>query len=76
MGIGMVLNLLFWGTLIYLVFRFVNRSDNNSCCTGHAQHGNQLINQPESAEEILRQRYARGEITQEQYRQMLETLRK
>jgi len=76
MGIGMFLNLLFWGALIYLAFRFFERGGYGGSPAGHGTHGSHLNTLPQSAEEILRQRYARGEITQEQYRQMLETLRK
>lgn len=72
MGIGMVLNVLFWGALIYLAFRYLGRGGYG----GHGTHDTHLNHPPKSAEEILRQRYARGEITQEQYRQILETLRK
>ena len=76
MGIGMILNLLFWGTLIYLAVRYFNRRGTSNCCAGHDQHSTNLSTQTESAEEILRQRYARGEITREQYLEMLETLHK
>ena len=31
--------------------------------------------QPSSSEDILKMRYARGELTEEQYQQMLQTLR-
>ena len=64
MGFGMMGGmLLFWGILIALAVwlvrgLFQTKSPNST-------------SQPQSARQILEQRYARGEITQEQYRLML-----
>lgn len=66
MGIGMLFNILFWGALIYLAIRFLNKGG----------FGGFTGNQGETPEEILRKRYARGEITREEYQQMLEDLKK
>ncbi|MFZ3171848.1 MAG: SHOCT domain-containing protein [Carboxydocellales bacterium] len=76
MGIGMLLNALFWGAIIYFVYRFFDRRNDNHYSAGPSQQASNLTNRSDNAEEILRQRYARGEVTQEQYLQMLETLRK
>lgn len=66
MGIGMLFNLLFWGALIYLAIRFLNKGG----------FGTFTRNQEEAPEEILRKRYARGDISREEYQQMLEDLKK
>ncbi|WP_242947944.1 SHOCT domain-containing protein [Carboxydocella sp. ULO1] len=66
MGIGMLFNILFWGVLIYLAIRFLNKGGFGSFGGNHG----------ETPEEILRKRYARGEITREEYQQMLEDLKK
>ncbi|MDA8210395.1 MAG: SHOCT domain-containing protein [Clostridia bacterium] len=79
MGIGMIFTVLFWGALIYLAVRYFRCGSLGGGCGGHGTHSSHFNTDPgpqESAEEILRRRYAQGEITQEQYRQMQETLRK
>ena len=52
--------ILFWGVLIFAVFRFRGR--------GGWQRGH-------SAEDVLAERYARGEITVEEYRERLSVLK-
>ncbi len=51
---------LFWGAVIFAVFRF--RRDSGS----HRGH---------SAEDVLAERYARGEVTVEEYRERLNVLK-
>jgi len=58
MGFGAIIMLLFWGAIIWLVFSFLNAGTKKSEET------------PESALTILKKRYARGEITREQYLEM------
>ena len=67
MGIGMIGGmLLFWIGLILLAVLLVR---------GLFQSGRSGTNsQPPSARQILEQRYARGEINQEQFRLMLKDL--
>ena len=68
--IGMIISLVFWslilGGLAWLVIWAVRRSGTGSY-TSHSPAGN-------SAKEIAQQRYARSEITREQYQQLLEDL--
>ncbi len=59
-GIGLILMLLFWGGLIFGGVWLVKTLFNNG------QNSPAAPRQP-SAREILDQRYARGEITREQY---------
>ena len=55
MGFGAIIMLLFWGAIIWLVLSLVNISPKKSEETS------------ESALNILKNRYAKGEITREQY---------
>ncbi len=55
MGFGAFIMLLFWGAIIWLVISLVNASTKKS------------EEMAESALTILKKRYARGEITREQY---------
>lgn len=58
MGFGAIIMLLFWGAIIWLVISLINAGTKKSEET------------PESALTILKKRYARGEITREQYLEM------
>ncbi len=65
MGIGM---LLFWGALILLPFLLVKSLFQSK----QARPNNQTVETPR---QILEQRYARGEITREQYLLMRDDLK-
>lgn len=70
MGFGMVGGMfLFWGVLIVLAVLLVR-----GLFQSNQSDGNNRSNAPLSAREILEQRYARGEITQEQFLQMQKDL--
>ena len=58
MGFGAIIMLLFWGAIIWLVISLINAGTKKSEET------------PESALTILEKRYARGEVTREQYLEM------
>ncbi len=58
MGFGAIIMLLFWGAIIWLVISLINASTKKQEETS------------ESALEILKKRYARSEITREQYLEM------
>ncbi|ABB15281.1 conserved hypothetical protein [Carboxydothermus hydrogenoformans Z-2901] len=61
----MILMFLFWAVVIYFIFKLLTRNDIiNKVTSG------------KSPEELLKERYARGEITKEQYEEMLQDLRK
>jgi uncharacterized membrane protein len=70
MGLGLIFMILFWVGLIVLSIWLVGllfpstKNQNNATDNGR----------PVSAQEILKTRYVRGEITQEQYYEMLQTL--
>jgi putative membrane protein len=83
MGIfGLLLMILFWGGLIALAVWLVSLLFPTAARTPEGisegasstkQPDNSNIHSP-SAQEILKARYARGELTQEQYQQMLQTI--
>jgi putative membrane protein len=58
MGFGAIIMVLFWGAIIWLVISLINAGTKKSEET------------PESPLAILKKRYARGEITREQYLEM------
>ncbi len=70
--IGMILGAVIWLALlvgiILLIVYGIRRLSHNA--------GSATSSQKSTAREILQERYARGEITREQYQQMLEDLSK
>lgn len=64
-GFGFIWMLLFWGILIALAIWLIGRL----FPTARSDSG-----ENPSAREILKRRYARGELTEEQYQQMLQTI--
>lgn len=76
MGIfGLLLMILFWGGLIALAVWLVGllfpTAPRGASATKQPDNSN--FHSP-SAREILKARYARGELNQEQYQQMLQTI--
>ena len=70
MIIGTVITLIVLGGLVWLIVWAVRRTGNSS---NNAYQGGSAAS-PQTAREILDQRYARGEITREQYQQMKQDL--
>lgn len=65
-GFGWIFMILFWGALIYLVVTLVSRRS-DSVPSGHGPG--------RSAEDILKERYAKGELSKEEFERMKEDLR-
>ena len=63
MGFGVIIMVLFWGAIIWLVISLINAGTKKSEET------------PDSALTLLKKRYARGEITREQYLEMEKELK-
>lgn len=61
MGFGFLFMLLFWGVLIWLVVTFINAA--------------QLGKKEEDSLNILKKRYASGEISKKQYEEMKKEIR-
>ena len=74
--IGLILNLIFWVGLIagltLLVVWAIRRARVPAANVSYA--GGQATGSQQTAKEILQARFARGEITREQYQQMLDDL--
>jgi uncharacterized membrane protein len=68
MGIGLIWMLLFWGGLIVLAVWLIGQ------LFPAIKEPNEDIDRPLSAEEILKTRYARGELTAAEYYDMLKTI--
>jgi putative membrane protein len=74
--IWMIVSAIFWlaviGGLVWLIVWAVRRSG-TSQSNSYSQSGQSVL-PGQSAKEIAQMRYARGEITREQYQQLLEDL--
>lgn len=66
MGVGWIMMIAFWGLVIFGIVALVKWT------SGQGQPGNRPT---ESSVEILRKRYARGEITEEDFRRMKDNLK-
>lgn len=69
-GIGLIWMLLFWVGLIALAIWLV------SLLFPAVRNTDESKNEPVSAREILKARYARGEISKEEYQEMLQTIQR
>ena len=63
MGFGVIIMVFFWGAIIWFVISLINAGSKQS------------EEMPESALTILKKRYAKGEITREQFLEMEEELK-
>lgn len=64
--IGLLLMLLFWGSIIFLAFRFIGGLFPSATVSNRGRS--------QQARAILDERYARGEITQDEYKRMLKDI--
>lgn len=64
--IGLIIMLFFWGSIIFLAFRLIQGLFPAVRNSGHGRG--------QAAKAILDERYARGEITQEEYKRMLKDI--
>lgn len=70
MGFGLIWMLLFWGGLIVLAIWLIV----NLFPTGPQPPASNTRDAPAGARDILDQRYARGELSREQYEEMRQTM--
>lgn len=68
-GIGMLVHVLFWIAVFYVIVRLIRSS--SSPAQGHTSRHATL-----SVEEILKQRFAKGEIDRDQFQEMSEELKR
>lgn len=67
-GFGFIFMILFWGLIVWAIIagvRMVSGKEGHSCCGG---------TKGDEAQKVLRARYAKGEITKEQFDQMRKDL--
>lgn len=67
-GFGFFFMILFWGLIVWAIIagvKMMSGGHNHQCCGG---------SKGDDAEKLLRERYAKGEITKEQYDQMKKDL--
>lgn len=74
LGFGWIFSVLFWTLIIWAIVALVrglSGHHGHGCCGGHGHDGPKLGN---NALDILRERYAKGEITKEQFDKMKQDL--
>ena len=63
-GFGWIFMLLFWGLVIWAIFALARGFSGHGCCGGH-NHGEHK--RDSNALDILKERYAKGEINKEEF---------
>ncbi len=72
MGFGMIFMVLFWGLIIWAIFALL-RGGHAGCCGGFMGH-HHGEGRGDRALEILKERYAKGEISKEEFERMKKEL--
>ena len=69
--VGEIFSLVFWAAIIWLIIGLVRGGHHHGkgCCGGHGDE-----QRPDSATEILRQRFAKGEISKEEFESRIAVL--
>lgn len=69
--LGFIFQVIFWGLIIMLIVKLFKHSHSSSCC-----HGNGEIDEvsEDRSLEIVRERYAKGEITKKEFEQLKKDL--
>jgi putative membrane protein len=71
MGFGGIWGLLLIGVIVWAVIQFINKDSSGNPITSNRQVQSA---DKDTAQEILKKRYARGEISQEDYERMKESV--
>ena len=69
MPFGWVFMLAFWGFIIWVIFSLIRGGREGSHMCGH-DHGDDEHEKEKSPLEILKERYAKGEITKKEFEEM------
>lgn len=64
-GFGWIFMLLFWGLIIWAIIVLAKNLSGENCCNSH-----QNKNKQDKAMDILRERYATGELSKEDFEKM------
>lgn len=67
-GFGWIFMILFWALVIWAILAFVRGASMGGCCGGH--HREEHGHREDSALQILKERYAKGEISKEDFERM------
>jgi putative membrane protein len=70
-GLGWIFMIIFWGLIIWAIFALVRGFSGHGCC---GSHHNKHENKANSALDILKERYAKGEISKEDFDKMKKDL--
>ena len=70
-GFGWIFMLLFWGLVIWAIVALARGAGGHSCC-GHGNNGKG--HGEKSALDILKERYAKGEVSKEDFDRMKKDL--
>jgi putative membrane protein len=73
-GFGWIFMILFWGLIIWGIFALIRGASGGGCCGSHHNGGHG--HKDDNALEILKGRYAKGEITKEEFDTMKKDLEK
>jgi len=67
--ISLVINILVWGLVIYLIVHLVRKmsSRHGGCCGMHCRHDYLSAQNDSSYMDIVKMRYAKGEINKKEY---------
>ena len=67
--IALVINILVWGLIIYLVMHLIHKLSGNhgGCCGMHRGHDHSEERNDPSYLDIVKMRYAKGEINKKEY---------
>jgi len=63
-GLGWIFMILFWGLIIWAFFTFIQSLTNKNCCDKEQVSSEK---KESSALDVLKERYAKGEITKEEF---------
>ena len=69
-GFGWILTALFWGIIIWAILVIVRSSSGRGCCGGSRCGHDGKSDRGNSALTILKERYAKGEITKDDFEKM------
>lgn len=72
LGFGWMFMLLFWGLVIWVVFALVRSVSGHSCWGGHSRDEHE--HKRNNALDILKERYAKGEVSKEDFEKMKKDL--